>query len=372
MVSIARKNLFHDKIRMVITVVGISFAVVLIFNNGGLYIGMVSKASGIIDNTDADIWVTSKNCKNFDFARPLSYDKYHKVLEINGLQSVEKLTMAFGSIKLKDGSTESIQIVGYNPDSGLGAPWRMHLGDIHDVKYGKSMIIDVTAKRKLKGLSYGDEAEVLGERFKVVGVAKDASPFIITPYVFMSHNRAKQFLFPRGDTTFLMVKVDPKLDVKTVAKRISRIDGIDVYTKEELSRKTRMYWSFETPMAIGLGVTALLALIVGMVIVGQTIYAATIERLREFGTLKAIGASNWQIYKIIFEQALINACLGYIVGLTVHILVKPAYIRAGVALASPSPLKIGMFFLTVAMCLLSSSIAIRKAANIDPVIVFKA
>jgi putative ABC transport system permease protein len=132
-----------------------------------------------------------------------------------------------------------------------------------------------------------------------------------------------------------------------------------------------LYWSLQTGIGIGIGITVFLGFIVGTIIVGQTIYSSTMEHIREFGTLKAIGATNIDIYKIIFEQALINACLGYALGFIVTLLTKNLYDRLRVNLMLTPGLLIAMFFITLFMCLISSFISIRKAAKVDPVIVFK-
>ncbi|MBI5199676.1 MAG: FtsX-like permease family protein [Nitrospirae bacterium] len=123
---------------------------------------------------------------------------------------------------------------------------------------------------------------------------------------------------------------------------------------------------------MGFLITALLGFAIGMVIVGQTIYTSTIEHLREYGTLKAMGARNSFIYRIIFEQALINAFLGYIVGLIALKFLIKGYEKTGLDMVVTPLLAVFVLVITVMMCIFASFISIRKATKIDPVMVFRA
>jgi putative ABC transport system permease protein len=124
-------------------------------------------------------------------------------------------------------------------------------------------------------------------------------------------------------------------------------------------------------MGMGFLLTAFVGFVVGMVVVSQTIYSSTIEHIREFGTLKAIGATNWTIYKIILEQAAINAVIGFAVGLGLVLLIKKGYDALGIAMLIPPPLMGAVSVLTLAMCLSASIVSIRKVRTLDPVMVFR-
>src|SRR6185295_10927888 len=160
MVDIARKNLFHDRTRFIITVVGVTFSVVLIFSQFGIYLGFMENASIIIDNTQADIWITSKNSANFDFPVPFSELKFNKVKATPGVASADKLILGWASMRKHDGGSENIELVGFNPDSGVGGPWRLIDGRIGDLKAGKAVIIDESAFAKLGVLRVGEYVEI--------------------------------------------------------------------------------------------------------------------------------------------------------------------------------------------------------------------
>ncbi len=286
---------------------------------------------------------------------------------------VEKIAQTWGFMKLKNGSTESVQIIGFNPETGIGGPWKMKEGDPKDVKVGNSIILDESSLKRLSA-KLGDKLEIFDKQTDILGISQGVKSFTNYPIAFASYKTAMNYsrIMTENQTTFVLVKLEPGVDVNSVVEKLREtMSGVvDVYNKEDFSNKTRSYWRVQT--GIGIGVTVLLGFIVGTVIVGQTIYSSTMEHLREFGTLKTIGATNMDIYKIIFQQALINACIGYGLGFTFTLLTKSLYERLEVVLVLTPRILIPMFFITVFMCFLPSFISIQKAAKVDPVIVFRA
>lgn len=373
MVDIASKNLFHDKTRFLITLIGVTFSVVLVFSQFGIYLGFMKNASIIIDNTPVDIWMTSKNSANFDFPLPFAELKLNKVKETPGVGWADKLILTWASMKKLDGGSENIELIGFNPDTGLGGPWHLLAGSIQDLKAGKSIIVDESAFGKLGRMRLGDYVEVNETRVKVVGVSRGVRGFTTAPYVFTTYRTAQELdAFVREKTVFILARVAPGFDAEEVVRRLRAIRDVDVFTRSQYSWKTRFYWTWETGIGVGFSLTALMAVVVGMVIVSQTIYSATMEHLREFGTLKAIGATNREVYGIIVKQALINAALGYVAGLAITLLATRFVELTGLVMIIPAVLMVGIFVLTVLMCLSASVISVRKALNVDPLVVFRA
>ena len=154
MVDIARKNLFHDRTRFIITVIGVTFSVVLIFSQFGIYLGFMVNASIIIDNTQAEIWITSKNSANFDFPVPFSERKLNKVRQTPGVIWADHIMLGWANMRRKDGGQENIEMVGFNPDTGVGGPWRLLAGDLQSVKAGKSINGEETVREMGVGYDY--------------------------------------------------------------------------------------------------------------------------------------------------------------------------------------------------------------------------
>lgn len=376
MFFIAWRNLLKEPTRLALTLVGVTFAVVLMLFDVGAYLGFVRAASVLIDNADADIWVTLENNRNFDSSRPFSERKLWKVKQVRGVAWAEPVAKGWAQTKLKSGSTEMVMLVGFDPDAGVGMPWRLREGSVRDLRRNDTVIIDESALGKLEGLAVGDDVEIQDTMVKVVGICEDVKSFTTYPIVFANYETAKRlsgvYRNTRGDqTNFVLVRVAPDATVDEVVARLQMIPGVDVYSREAFSMKTRRYWIVQTGMGVGFGITAILGFLVGMVIVGQTIYSSTLEHLREFGTLKALGATNRDIVAIIGYQAVLHAIMGYVVGLSIAMLARRGYEQLGLRLVTGTTIEIIMFGVTVAMCLAASIISIRSALRVDPAIVFR-
>lgn len=374
MVSIARKNLFHDKIRFVVAQAGITLAVVLITIQVGVYLAFLANTSVLIDHTEADIWITAHGLENFDFGRPFSEKKLYQAREVPGVLWAEKYLLAFGYWKTPTGSQETVQMVGFNPETLVGAPWDIVRGDPQDVKYFNAVFYDQAETNRLGDLPIGAETEINNRRVRVVGITRGAKSFIQSPYIFTSFKNALHLSFVnKGNTVYILVKVAPGYSAQDVKQRLAEtLQDVDVYTSREFSKKTRNYWTVNTGMGAALLAMALLGLVIGTVIVGNTIYTSTTEHLKEFGTLKAIGASNWDLYKIIIEQALINSMIGYGTGMFLSYWVIEAMRRGNLQVLLPWPVVMGIYVVTALMCLWSSILSIYKVTRIDPALVFKA
>jgi putative ABC transport system permease protein len=374
MFSIALKLILYDKVRSLITLLGVVFAVALIFAQIGIYMGLMETSSIIIDHTPGDIWVTSKNSRNFDFSQPFPEHKINQVLATEGIKSAENLIVVWGVIKQKEGGTEQVEIIGYNPDTGIGGPWRMKEGHFSAVKNGNYAIIDESSMRRLGKFKIGDYKEVLQKRLKIVGISEGVKSFTTAPIIFTSYKVAQSlggYVGPKN-TVFIVAKVKEGYSVKEIVERLRKtLHDLDVYTKDEFSRKTRLYWTIETGVGFSFLVTILISFLIGMLIVGQTIYNSTMEYLKEFGTLKAIGATNFDIYKIIFSEAMINAAFGYVIAFIITLLSIRVYEATDMVFTVKTWIAVLVFFLTLLMCLSAAFFSVRKIRKIDPVLVFR-
>ena len=373
-VPIARKNLFHDRVRFIITLVGISFSVVLILVQVGVYLGMMYNTSSIIEHTDADLWITARNNRNFDFSMPFPEHRENRARAVVGVAQTKKLILVWSLMKIKGGGSENVEMVGFDPESGTGGPWEMLQGAVGDVKFHRGVIVDESSTGKLGTLAIGDYREVVNKKVRIVGICRGARRITTAPVLFTSY-RAAQELNPWIDrqTVFVLVKAQPGADIVELRDRLAQVmDLEDVYTRQQFINATRRYWTFSTGMGIAFGFTILMGIVVGAVIVSQTIYSATIEHLREFGTLKALGAENSLVYGIILRQALISGVLGFVIGLAINFLVVRGYSSTGQVIIQPWQLFVGDFLITQLTCVVASLISVRKAMQVDPMEVFRA
>ena len=376
---LALKTLIHEKGRLMITLFGITFATILVLAQVGMYLGMMGNATSIISHIDADIWITSRNIQNVDFANPFPENRINRVNAIPDVLWTEKLLLTYGFLKLSNGGREQIQIVGFNPDTGVGAPWSMLTGTPYDVKGGRYMIMDKTSEQRLGNLTIGTTWELTlanPHSFKLVGISNGIKSFTTMPIIFISYNQAMDIISgftEEKDTQFIVAKLNNKDRLNDVVTTLrSSMKDNDVFTKDEFIRKTIMYWTIQTGMGMSFFLTAILGLAVGGAIVGQTIYANTMEHIREFGTLKAIGARNMDIYKVIFSQAGLSAVIGYIIGTAFILAVKNGMERGGVTLYLNFQLIALLFIIVFFTCILSAWFSVRKVKKLDPVMVFRA
>lgn len=374
MFFVALKIILYDKVRSVITLIGVVFAVALIFAQIGIYLGLMETSSIIIDHTPGDIWITSKNSRNFDFSQPFPEYKINSVLAVEGIESAEKLIVVWGIIKQEEGGTEQVEIVGYNPDTGIGGPWKMKAGHYRNVKNGNYAIIDESSMRRLGKISVGEYREVINKRLQIVGMSEGVKSFTTAPIIFTSYKAAQNlggYVGP-DNTVFIIANVREGYPLKDVVTKLQNtLYNLDVYTKAEFSKKTRLYWTIETGVGFSFLITILISFLIGMLVVGQTIYNSTIEYLKEFGTLKAIGATNFDIYKIIFSEAFINATVGYIIGLIITLITIKIYRATELVFTIKTWVLLLVFILTLIMCFSSAFISVRKIKKIDPALVFR-
>lgn len=373
MPPLAERNLFHDKVRLTVTLTGIVFAVVLIVVELGLFVGFTQTTSNLIDHSGADLWVTSINVPYVEQGVPFSERKLYQVRAIPGVLEAQKLISHWVQWQRPDGRQESVQIIGLNVDSQMGRPWNIVAGNIEDLKKPDAIIIDEVYKQKLGVTNLGQVVELNGRRARIVGFTNGIRAFTTSPYVFTTFKNAQDYTHLREDqTVYILVKVAPGASVEQVRKSIeATVKDVQVVTTKQFSHMTQFYWMFTTGAGVAVLLAAILGLVVGFVVVAQTIYATTVDHLREFGTLKAMGAPNSYVYKVIIKQAAISAVIGYVLGMIVSIFVVNASKHGGAAIVMPLPMAIGMFFLTLVMCIGAGMISISKVTRLDPAMVFK-
>ncbi len=378
MLWLAWKTFFHEKGRLFLTLLGITVSSVLSLVEVSIYLGMMDNATSIIRRTPGDIWITSRNIKAFDFAPPFPEQRINQVNSHPEVVWAEKLQLTYAYLKLADGGLEQVEVIGFNPDTDIGAPWNMQVGKAADVKGGRYMIMDLSSQQRLGKLEPDSLWEVSINNlsmFKLVGLSDGIKSFTTIPFVFMSYNEAQNLQAggaKTGRTAYIVAKVsDPARAAAVAGELRTRLRDNDVLTRQEFIDRTIRYWTIQTGMGMAFFLTALLAVLIGGAVVGQAIFANTMEHLREYGTLKAIGARNRDIYVVIFGQAATSAVLGYVPGLAITMLMQGTVSKLGVPLLLDWPLLATMFVVIMITCLISAWFSVRKIRVLDPVSVFR-
>lgn len=378
MLWLAFKMLFQERGRLAVTLVGIVFSTVLTLMEVAIYFGMMGNATGVVRHTDADIWVMSKNVPNFDFSQPFPANRINQVRAFDEILWAEKIHVWFGFLKLHDGRREQAEVIGFNPDTGVGGPWAMATGAPTDVKGGRYIIMDESSKQRLGELTPGSlwELNLFKEQsFKLVGISQGVVSFTTIPVIFTSYNKVDSNLTGtdfENSTSFIVAKLkDPAKLHEVVQSLRAALRDNDVYSKQEFIERAVRYWTVQTGMGMAFFLTAILAVLIGGAIVGQTIYAGTVEHLRDYGTLKAMGAHNRDINLVILSQAATSALLGYLIGVGVTLIARRGVESAGVPLQLSGTLFAVLFVVIMLTCLVAAYVSVRKVKSVDPVMVFR-
>jgi putative ABC transport system permease protein len=374
MVSIARKNLFHDKGRFAITLTGLVASLTLILFGMGMFIGTIDESVVIMDHTSADIWVVQEGNKDILTLSTIRDKRDNRVKAIQGVKSTHRLIYSPANVK-RAKTLSPVMIVGLDLRTGVGAPWKLVSGDL-DLRRSDTIVVDQSLERNLGKISVGDSISVTSKTDisqRVIGISQGAKWFI-NPYIFTSHENAQKLagLGPE-DTNFLLVELEPGLDPAQVARDISAIDGVDAFDTSAIRANTRNYMIFESGMGLGIGTMVVAGFCVAAIIIALTIYTATVERVPEFGTLKAIGASKRDIYKILIEQVLVSVTIGYALGVLCFFAVATLVTRLMLMPVKITPTALALAYgVTLALSLVGSFSSIRRVNRVDPAIVFRA
>jgi putative ABC transport system permease protein len=339
----------------------------------GLFLGFTRTTSNIIDHSGVDLWVGSKAIPYFDVGSIIPERRLYQVLETPGVASAEKLIVRFSTWKRADGGEETIEIVGFDPERGGGGPWEIMEGSIADLRQSDTVMIDESYRHKLGVWRLGELVEIHGRRARVVGFTRGIRSFTTAPFVFSSFRNSLDYAGMREDETiYILVRAAAGIDPAVLRERIARsVPGVDVYTTAEFSRRTRVYWMFTTGAGIALLIAAVMGFAVGVAVVAQTIYSSTVDRLREFGTLKAMGASNAYVCGVVIRQAAILAAAGYVLALGLSQLLVGLAQKSGAPIVLTWQLSVGLLAMAFVMSLGGSVFSIRKALAVEPSLVMK-
>ena len=374
MIDLALKMLLDEKARFAATVLGVGFAAALVLIQVGIFFGLLENASITIDRMGADLWVTSRNAPNVDFGNPFPEGYVRRVRSIPGVARADNLIVWYAIVSLPTGAKESVVYYGLEDFPAWHFPWDVESGDPADLRRGRYAMLDASAERRFGPFRVGDYREFQGRRLKIIGRTSGALSFTTSPIAFLDY-RLAQSLSPgelTGRTTFIIVRLEPGADAAAVRREIrARLPYNDVYTSEEWASRSRGYWIESTGLGLTLALTVALGALVGVVIVGQTLYASTTEHLTDFGTVKALGGGNMTVYGIIAEQATYAATLGYGLALAMAFGLQPALARLDMKMIVSPTLTALVYVGTQALCLGAASLSFRKVASLDPAMVFR-
>jgi putative ABC transport system permease protein len=306
--SLAWHNLVQDKLRSTLSIVGVGLAIMLVLILNGFLVGVDRTASTYLDHAPGSVVVARKDVKNFIVSSSLlAPGVADTVQKVEGVAKVAPILTQPVYFELH-GQKQFVEMIGYDSRFG-GGPWNLDKG--REPRTDTEMVLDRTLAQQ-HGIVPGDTLPVLNRTFAVVGLSTGTSTWM-TSFAFVRKTAAESLLLAPGATGFLLVTPGNGISAETVRDRLSTLPGIQVLLKSELIANdvALLTRSFSAPLRL----MVTIALLVGVLVVGLIIYTATVERQREYGVLKAIGARNRRLYRVVTTQAILVAIIGSIIGI---------------------------------------------------------
>jgi putative ABC transport system permease protein len=370
--TLAFRNLFHDRVRLAVTLVGILFSIVLVAVQLGLYLGARTMIVSTIDRSDSDLWIMAYGTKNFEEAQPISTRERFTALATPGVLTATPLVVSFTDWRKPSGGTTLVVVVGSDYEDGALTPWNVVAGDVSGLGARDAVMVDKTYLQELGLNGVGDTAQIGASRVRVTGLTEGIRSFTVTPFVFTTLNRARSLLnMPADNLTYVLVKLQPDADPNAVRDALrAKLPDSEVLTKAEFRTRSLNHWLFATGAGVALIGGAVLGLVVGTVIVAQTLYSSTKDHLNEFATLRALGSSSGYIHRVILAQAGLSAVLGYALGMAIALTIVVLSHNTALPIVMSPGLAILLLALTFGMCAISAVSAIGKVMRIDPAMVF--
>jgi putative ABC transport system permease protein len=374
LLRIARRNLLYDRRRFAASVAGVCFSVMLVLVQLGLFTGLAMNASQVIDHNPGDVWITGRLTRNFQWGQPIPRRTLVVARGTPGVAWAEELIVGWTQVKHPDGGMQQLEVVGFDPASRVGAPWSVVAGSLEELAIPGRIVLDRTAAAKVGPFALHDYREAFERRLRVAAITDGITSFTTVPFVFGSLATVRMMTGYVGpdETVYVVAGLEPGASpAAAIAALRARLPNVDVFPRAEFSGRTRRYWMFETGMGIGFLLTSALAVAVGTVIVGQTIYAATNEHVGEYGTLKAIGMSDAALAAVVVGQGIIAGGVGSVPGSALGVLVVKV-IRSHGLEAVLDPGLIGVTLLGALLtCGLAAAGSVRRVLRLEPALVFR-
>lgn len=377
MIWIAWKMLIGNRGKYLGIIFGIVFAALLIAQQSSIFCGLMSlTVSQILDVPGASIWVMDENVQFVDDIKPLADTELFRVKGVPGVDWAVRFYKGIARARLEEGSYEQMILLGLDDATLVGAPQRVIMGSIADLRTPDAVIIDEAGYKRI----WPDEPYRLGRVFEmndrravVVGITKARKTFQSFPILYTRYSQAVRFAPPeRKVLSFVLVNPQPDVAAEELAERIQAQTGLLALSQTAFIWKTIRYYMEKTGIPVNFGITVLLGFFVGTAIAGQTFYLFTVENIRQFGALKAMGTSNRTILLMVLSQAFHVGVIGYGVGVG---------LAAAFGWWSGQTTRLSFFMpwqvlaLTAAavfvIVLVASVLSIRKVLVLDPAVVFR-
>lgn len=380
MIWIALKMLTGNRAKFYAILFGISFACMLMTQQSSIFVGLMRNTSSQIrDIQGADIWVMDPSVQFIEDITPLSENDLYRVRGVPGVKWAVPLFKGMASAQLASGHFKNFSVIGLDDQTLVGAPAEMIIGTLADLRRPDAVILDERGFQFLfpgEPLRVGWTVEMNDRRAVVVGICKSSPSFQTFPIAYTMYSRS-MFFAPRERRllSFILAQGESGVAPEEVCDRIQQRTGLMAMSQSGFMWRTISYYMEKTGIPVNFGITVLLGFIIGAAIAGQTFYLFTIDNLKQFGALKAMGVSNMRIVGMVLVQALVVGAVGYAVGVGMASIMEEVLVARikGVppAMYMAWPIPVGTAVAAGVIVTASALVSLRRVLTLEPASVFR-
>lgn len=370
--AIGVRMMFYDRLKLVGTLFGVVFAVVLGNFQMGTFLALLFKNRMFVENAQVDVWITPPGTRQFQGGSPLTDAQLNRARATPGVDWAEPLVLQAANLKLPNGGSEPVSLVGARAPRFAGGPWNLVAGSTEALLQPDAVIFEDADREKLGGLNLGSVRELAGHHVQAVGFTWGLLPFA-PGFAFAEQTLAREILRqPPDKHTFIVVKVRPGESKEAVRERLQvALPDTRVMTREEYLHEILNYILTATQIGMSFGTSTFMGLLVGLITVALTMFSSVVDNMRQFGTIKAIGATTLDLALLLFVQAIVYGVVGSIIGLGLMASMVQGIRNAQLTPILP-PEAIGITIgLMVGTCLVASTLALMRLRSLEPAMVFR-
>lgn len=375
MYRLALRMLTRDTGKYLALVVGLTFATLLITQQGSIFLGLIKRSTGVLQNVgQPDLWVCDPRVQTVLEIRNMSDRDFERVRTVPGVAWAEPFFSSRATVELTDGSYKTAQIIGVDRSTMVGQPPEILEGSLDDLRAPDAIMVDESSRRRLAFPEIGDTLKLNDKRAVVVGFCRAKLGFDSNAMIYTTFDNAKRFTpLGRERIPFILVKAHEGVEVASLAALIRERTGLGAWTREEMEWLSTEFILTQTGIGINFGTTVLLGFIVGLAVTAAIFYQFTIENLKHFAVLKAMGTKNSVLVRMVMLQAMTVGGIGFGIGSGLAGLFSLLGRKPGAELAPYFPWQLLLLcFAGMFVCILVGSIlSIRKVVRLEPAVVFK-
>ncbi|MDX2016120.1 MAG: ABC transporter permease [Planctomycetota bacterium] len=380
MIRVAFKVLLHDTAKYLALVMGIAFATLLISQQSAIFHSvMESSVRDIIESSEADVWVMKPSVETVDQPDQMAELMVNRVRSVRGVEWAVPYYQAIAQLRTREGANKSVTLIGVDDSSLVAAPHTMLLGSLADLRRPDAVILDAAGFANIfPGVPFrtGDVVEIGQRRAEIVGISYTGPSWTGLPRVHTRRSLAVEFARETlNPVTYVLARAAEGTPPEQAARAISAATGMQAHSRAGFKAKSQEWVLNYSGVAENFGITILMGVIIGVAIVGQTFYMFSVENLRQFAALKAIGVGNARILGMISSQAIFVSVVGYCLGIGVasaFFAIFSPQLSGGLRGMFMDPaIFVGTGLFIVVVTLVSCVVSVHRVLTVDPAVVFR-